>query len=237
MPGAASPDALDRAGPSDLAERVVNRNNPVVRDDAREQDCHGVAVLAAAGVDGDERAGADHFPAFGRYHEIRETRIGIPCDGDVGHVGASRAEAPGVRLRPPGSDRSTPAAASRWHRAGTWRADRSKSHPGYHRAADATAGIPKAGNPCYFYDACGPAVGRAERQRTAVMDVGLKRAGFDAMTVAARDERGPYRKINECVGLTSRSQPARCGPRVCGKKVVEADRIDLGKRRRGDAGY
>ena len=151
--------------------------------------------------------------------------------------GASRAEAPGVRLRPPGSDRSTPAAASRWHRAGTWRADRSKSHPGYHRAADATAGIPKAGNPCYFYDACGPAVGRAERQRTAVMDVGLKRAGFDAMTVAARDERGPYRKINECVGLTSRSQPARCGPRVCGKKVVEADRIDLGKRRRGDAGY
>ena len=87
MPGAASPDALDRAGPSDLAERVVNRNNPVVRDDAREQDCHGVAVLAAAGVDGDERAGADHFPAFGRYHEIRETRIGIPCDGDVGHVG------------------------------------------------------------------------------------------------------------------------------------------------------
>ena len=37
-------------------------------------------------------------------------------------------------------------------------------------------GIPKAGNPCYFYDAVGLSVSREERQRTRA--VGLKQDEF-----------------------------------------------------------
>ena len=47
----------------------------------------GLGVLAATGVDGDDSAGADHLPAFGRYEELRETRTRIPFAGAYEHVG------------------------------------------------------------------------------------------------------------------------------------------------------
>ena len=58
------PDELDRARPLDVDKRSVNRHDLVSGDDPRQQDRHGLAVLAAAGIDRHERAGADHLPAF-----------------------------------------------------------------------------------------------------------------------------------------------------------------------------
>ena len=56
-----SPDLLDRARPFNSVERPEDRNNPVAWDHVRE-DQDGVAVLAAGGVDGAEKARADKFP-------------------------------------------------------------------------------------------------------------------------------------------------------------------------------
>ena len=56
-------DVLDGAGPLHLAERRVNRDKLLARNDAREQDRHRLAVLAAAVIDGDESSHANHLPA------------------------------------------------------------------------------------------------------------------------------------------------------------------------------
>ena len=57
-------DMFDRAGPFDLAERRVDDEKLVARDDAREQDRHRVAVLAAAVVESDESFSIDQFVEF-----------------------------------------------------------------------------------------------------------------------------------------------------------------------------
>ena len=59
------------------------------------------------------------------------------------------------------------------------------------------------------------------RQRTEAMDVGLKWAAFDAMTVAVAVEWGAYGKVNECSGLACRGRIGRSGARVCGRRPWE----------------
>ena len=68
-------DMLDRAGPLDLAKGRVNRHELIPRDDAREQDRHGLRILASRGRDRHQRAPPDHLPAFGRYGNFED---GIP---------------------------------------------------------------------------------------------------------------------------------------------------------------
>lgn len=58
-------DVLDGAGPFHLAERRVNRDELIARDDVREQDRHGLAVLAPGYIQGYERPLPDHLAAFG----------------------------------------------------------------------------------------------------------------------------------------------------------------------------
>ena len=74
------PDLLDRAKPFNSVERPEDRNIPVARDHVRE-DQHGVAVLAAAGVDGAEKARADQFPmpSLRRRQRIEKPRRSPDC--------------------------------------------------------------------------------------------------------------------------------------------------------------
>ena len=44
-------------------------------NDAREQDRHRLAVLAAGGIDGDQRAALDERAAFGRDRDVRTTVV------------------------------------------------------------------------------------------------------------------------------------------------------------------
>ena len=60
-------DVLDCARPLDLGERGVNDDHLLTGDNPRQQDGHALAVLASAGIDGDESAAADHLAAIGRH--------------------------------------------------------------------------------------------------------------------------------------------------------------------------
>ena len=53
----------------------MNRHDLILRDDAREQDRHGLRILASRGRDRHQRAPPDHFPTFGRYGDFED---GIP---------------------------------------------------------------------------------------------------------------------------------------------------------------
>ena len=66
----------DRAGPLDLAKGRVNRHEPMPRDNAREQDRHGLRILASRRRDRHQRTAPDHLPAFGRH---RDFEGGIPA--------------------------------------------------------------------------------------------------------------------------------------------------------------
>ena len=77
---------FDRAGPLDRAERCVDDEKLFAGNDARQQDGHALAVLASAGVDGEEGAGADQIPALGRRGNF---------GGGGGHGSVSRMAAPG----------------------------------------------------------------------------------------------------------------------------------------------
>ena len=44
----------------------MNDDHLLAGDDARQQDGHALTVLAAAAIDGQESAAADHLPAIGR---------------------------------------------------------------------------------------------------------------------------------------------------------------------------
>ena len=103
-----SKDMLDRALPFDLAQRGVDRHELAVGHDARQQDGDRLAVLAAAGIDGDESAGANHVTALGRHGNVGDA---------AGHGSVSPAVARRAARRPrnaPGGSRPlSPVAAAR----------------------------------------------------------------------------------------------------------------------------
>ena len=59
-------DVLDRPRPLDFPERRVNYNKLIAANDAREQNRHRLAVLAARGVDRDQGAMSNQPPALAR---------------------------------------------------------------------------------------------------------------------------------------------------------------------------
>ena len=63
-------DMLDRAGPFDLPERRVDGDELVSGDEARQQDGHGLGVLASRGRESDEGAAFDHLVAVGRDGDV-----------------------------------------------------------------------------------------------------------------------------------------------------------------------
>ena len=69
-PGDRGLDVLDRAGPLDFAERRVNHEKLFARDNAREQDRHGLAVLAAGMAHRHQGAAPDHLPALRRHEDV-----------------------------------------------------------------------------------------------------------------------------------------------------------------------
>ena len=136
---------LDRARPLDLAERGVNRHDLVAGNDPGQQDGHGLRVLAARAVDGDEGAGADHFLASRRHGNFGDA---------AGHGSASPAAARGPLYGPlesPGKRRPrTPDAGPRVHavrnaggaaRAGRARNDRCRDRYGLRFVLTVGAGL------------------------------------------------------------------------------------------------
>ena len=101
-------DMRDRALPFYFAERGVDRHELAVGHDARQRDGHGLAVLAAAGIDGDESAGANRVVALGRHGNVGDA---------AGHESVSpavaRKAAPRPRKAPGGGRPLSPAAAAR----------------------------------------------------------------------------------------------------------------------------
>ena len=69
---------LDRTRSLDLGEWSMNDDHLLAGDDAREQQCHCLAVLAARGVDRDKRAAANHLPALERDGDMGSGMVSIP---------------------------------------------------------------------------------------------------------------------------------------------------------------
>ena len=93
------PEELDRARPFDFGQRRMDGNQPVAGDEPRQEDRHGLRVLAAAGRDRHEGAGPDHVPALGGNADFGDA---------AGHGSVSPAVARKAAPRPPRTARRTP---------------------------------------------------------------------------------------------------------------------------------
>ena len=85
---------LDRTWPLDLAEWRMDDEELLARNDARQQDGHGLAVLATGRVDSDEGACADHFVA-----PWRHGNLAMRSDMDRSPQAVARETAPGLPFR------------------------------------------------------------------------------------------------------------------------------------------
>ena len=101
-------DMGDDALPFDFAERGVDGDELVARNDAGEQDRHRLRILAARVRDCDEGAGPDHLPALRRNADFGDA---------AGHGSVSPAVAREAALRPPNAPRRgrpLPPAGATW---------------------------------------------------------------------------------------------------------------------------
>ena len=86
---------FDRARPFDLNEGRVDGDQMVAGNDPAQQDGDSLAVLAAAGVDGDESTGTDHLAAQVRHGNTGE----VGGHGSVSPLAVRRPlSGPGIRL-------------------------------------------------------------------------------------------------------------------------------------------